>query len=289
MSDNIEGYIPIKHIQADNIPMGWEQSVLWTWNHGADIKTQYDKDTDPPSKDATIIIEIKNPFIEPRVHRFLPCGLDFIEEYVNEVINGVHDHYINPSEGKWQYTYSERIFKYAVPTIGIINQIDEVVDILKNNPYTRRAQVVTWKVWDDLGEEIVDPACLQSLWFRVVDNKLNMNIRMRSNDALKASLLNILAFTELQAVVAKRVGVEVGRYCHMADSFHIYGSYFEEMEKFVALNNTRSEEDRTFRTEQCIDSFIEGCDRLLAEKNMPSDKIPLIQERKDYWTQRSNH
>jgi len=45
---------------------------------------------------------------------------------------------------------------------------------------------------------------------------------MRSNDALKAAYMNMYAFTELQRYVAQRLGVEVGRYIHVADSYHVY-------------------------------------------------------------------
>ena len=213
----------------------------------------------------------------------MPCGLDFIEIYINEVINGVHDHYINPDEGKWEYTYSERIFEYSVPAKKTINQIDEIVNILKACSYSRRAQFVTWKAWEDLGVEVKDPACLQRGHFRIINNKLNANFHMRSNDALKAALLNMIAFTELQKIIADRLGVEVGQYVHIADSFHIYGSYYEDMEKFTKLNKMRTFEKRTYKTKDCIDFFIDGCDILLKEENMPISKKILIEKRKKMW------
>ncbi len=277
------GNIPVINISANTIPEAWEKAVIAVWENGLKIKTQYDKPGDPPSCDATVIITVENPFEEPRIHRAIPCGLDFIEIYVNEVINGVHDHYINPEEGKWQYTYSERIFKYSVPGVRVIDQVEEVIKILKDCPYSRRAQIVLWKVWDDLGLKVKDPACLQRLFFRICDGKLNLNVHIRSNDAFKASFLNMIAFTELQKMIADRLEVEVGKYVHIADSFHIYGSYFKEFDNFIKLNNTRTFEERTYKIKDCVDFFIDGCNILLNEKDMPESKKIFIQNRKDYW------
>src|SRR3989344_3024375 len=77
------------------------------------------------------------------------------------------------------------------PTV-VINQIQACVEKLIEVPYGRRIQAVTWKPWEDL--TAYDPACLQSLWFRILDRKLSMNIRFRSRDAYKAALMNDYAF-----------------------------------------------------------------------------------------------
>jgi thymidylate synthase len=110
--------------------------------------------------------------------------------------------------------------------------------------------------------------------------KLNMVASMRSNDAYKAAFMNMYAFTELQAYVADRIGVEPGEYCHIVDSFHIYGSYFNEVEAFV--NSTRKDEDKVFDTSFCIPFFIEGCEILLKEEDMPLDKKNKVEERLAY-------
>ncbi|MFW5868672.1 MAG: thymidylate synthase, partial [Armatimonadota bacterium] len=130
------------------------------------------------------------------------------------------------------------------------NQLDYVVDALTEAPHTRRAQAVIWKTWEDAG--IDDPACLQRMWFRVYDDRLVMACHMRSNDAFKASYMNMYAFTDLQREVAERLSerlgreIAVGQYNHMVDSFHIYGSYFEEFEAFLGTVEARSWDERTW-------------------------------------------
>ena len=269
------------HIIGETLPECWEKAVLACWNVGENFPTQYDKDGDPNSRDVTILIHIKKPMKEPRIHRSFPGGLEDLEKYRSEVLWGVHDHWINPKEGKWEYTYHERLFEYDFLTE--IDQIAECIKMLKKCGFTRRAQAVTWKVWEDLN--INDSPCLQRLWFRVQNGKLNMNIHMRSNDSFKAAFMNMYAFVELQKWVADQVGVEIGEYIHIVDSFHIYGSYFKEFEGFLETVKNRKFEDRVWRSDDkdiVIPSFIDGCNVLLQEQNMPEIMKEKVRERKLY-------
>ncbi len=225
-----------------------------TWYEGTAVSTDYDRPGDPPSRDAVALIAVADPFAEPRIHRAFPGGIAELESYRQEVVDGIHDHWVDPAAGKWEYTYHERLAVYTVPGLDEpVNQLDYVVAALARAPHTRRAQAVLWKVWDDAG--IADPACLQRLWFRVYNDRLVLNAHMRSNDAFKAAFMNMFAFTDLQRVVAERLSdqlgrkIDVGQYTHVADSFHIYGSYFDEFEGFLESIKQRAFEDRTFRTE----------------------------------------
>jgi len=266
------------HIVEKSLPMAWERAVLETWQNGDCFPTEYDHPGDPESRDVTAVIHVTDPFSEPRIHRAFPGGLDDLEKYRSEVLYGVHNHWIDPDEGKWEYTYHERLFEYDVPGKGIFDQIDALTEKLKSAGHTRRAQAVTWQVWNDTN--IDDPACLQRFWFRISGDKLHMNAHMRSNDAFKAAFMNMYAFTELQATVAKAVGVTPGNYIHIADSFHIYGSYFSEFEAFCKTVESRNEEDRVYSTDFANDFFIDGCDILLAEDDMPAEKKALVEKRK---------
>jgi len=267
------------HIVEKTLPMAWERAVITCWEQGESFPTEYDRPGDPNSRDITVMIHVTNPFDEPRIHRAFPGGLDDLEKYRAEVLYGVHDHWIDPAAGKWEYTYHERLFEYRVPGIGVFDQIAIIIEKLKAVPYTRRAQAITWQVWNDM--TIGDPACLQRLWFRISNGKLHLNMHIRSNDAFKAAFMNMYAFTELQRMVANEVGVEPGEYIHIADSFHIYGSYFDEFEGFLKTIKTRLPDQRVYTTDFARDFFIEGCDALLAEEDMPPEKKAIVQKRKE--------
>lgn len=240
-------------IQARTLPEAWERSIILCWQNGLEFRTEYDRLDDPPSRDCVARIVITDPMSEPRIHKAIPAGLEDLEIYRQEVLYGVHDNWIDPEAGKWEYTYHERLFDYRVPEVGSIDQIEAVIEKLAATPHTRRAQAVTWQCWQDLN--CVDPACLQRLFFRLQEvpgngYALTMNISMRSNDAFKAAFMNMYAFTELQAWMAQRISAKMGqkvvagRYIHSADSYHIYGAYFREVERFIAMAAAQPLESR---------------------------------------------
>ncbi|HUU12503.1 MAG TPA: thymidylate synthase [Terriglobia bacterium] len=258
--------IPVLHVEADAIARAWEQSLIELHRNGCDIKTQYDKPGDPPSKDATMVITVADPLKEPMIHKDFPGGPEELQEYVMEVLDGIKDHLVrdpnNPEDSRWEYTYHQRLFGYQAPTLEPIDQIELLCRKLAEAPHTRRAQAVTWKVWED--NFCYDPACLQSVWCRVLEEDgeavLSMNVRFRSNDAYKAAFMNIFALVQLQSRIAERIAelssrpVRVGRYCHLADSYHLYGSYFREFEnRFLRALEKRTFEQRTMRYEDLRD------------------------------------
>lgn len=269
--------LPLICIQAQNLAEGWERAVIACWEQGAAIPTQYDREGDPPSRDVSLALAIANPFNEPRIHRALPGGIHDLEVYRQEVVLGIHDHWIAPQEGKWQYTYHERIEAYSLPDGRVINQLDYVVDALADAPHTRRAQISIWKCWEDAG--IHDPACLQRMWFRIYGDHLVMSCHMRSNDAFKASYMNMYAFTDLQRLVAERVSerlgreITVGQYNHIVDSYHIYGSYFKEMERFLQTIQVRSWEERTWTLEQIEPLIQEARERIARDLERERERL----------------
>lgn len=245
--------IPVISITADCLPEAWEKAVLAVWEKGLEVKTQYDKSEDPPSKDATVIVSVTDPFNEPRIHKNFPGGPEELESYRLEVVNGIHDHWINPAAGKWTYTYHERLFAYS-PVEDIrnadapkpfekIDQIQYIIDRLARAGHSRRAQAITWMPTADPKTD--DPPCLQRIWCRLVPDKanqlsLNMNTHWRSRDLYKAWFMNVYALTDLQRIIAEQISqkmdqpVKVGRYVDISDSLHIYGSYFDEVAGEVA-------------------------------------------------------
>ena len=101
---------------------------------------------------------------------------------------------------------------------------------------------------------------------------LNMNSHWRSRDAYKAAYMNIFALTDLQRIIARRVSermgrpIRVGRYADLVDSFHIYGSYFDEFEGFLKMVEKRPWEERTWDSSYAEPVFAEAREKLAREK-----------------------
>ena len=264
--------IPVLMVQAENLPAAWEQAVMLCWEKGIPIKTEYDKPKDPASKDCTMTIVVQDPFGEPRIHKGFPGGLEDLEIYRQEVVDGVHDYWIAPEEGKWTYTYHQRLFSYKSES-DIINQMDYIVNKLSENGYSRRAQAITWNPRLDIPTD--DSPCLQRVWFRISSQDkrllLNMNTHWRSRDAFKAAFMNIYALTDLQKVIAQRISkktgknIEVGRHTDITDSFHIYGSYYEDFKGFLDLVEKRDFSQRVWDSSFAKPFFEEARKRLEQE------------------------
>ncbi len=267
--------IPVLLARGETIPEAWEKAVLKAWYKGIDIKTEYDKAGEEPSKDCSMIIVVERPMNEPRIHRAFPGGLEDLEIYRQEVVFGIHDHWISPEEGKWTYTYHKRLFQYEIEGVAI-DQINYIISKLSQVPYSRRGQAITWNPKLDPATD--DPPCLQRIWCRLSESKdkklmLNMNTHWRSRDAYKASFMNIYALTDLQDHMAKELSkkmsreIMVGRYADITDSFHIYGSYYAEFNNFLKLIGSRSFEERTWPTKFAEPFFKKARDKIEKEKS----------------------
>ena len=258
-------------VTAETVPMAWEMAVEKCWWEGRQIKTQYDKPGDPPSRDCAAMIVVTDPMAEPRIHRCFPGGLEDLWMYREEVVNGIHDGWIKPEEGKWSYTYHQRFTAYPAPVGSPRDQLAQCIEQLVEAPHTRRAQAITWIPWTDQFDE--HAPCVQRVWFRVFDDRLHMHLHIRSNDAFKAGFMNMFAMVELQADMARRLSERLGRpigvgsYVHFADSWHIYGSYFEQFKGFLKTIQKRSVEERTWRSDDeiVVASFEDAKRKLAAE------------------------
>ncbi len=271
-----EQLIPVLKVEGETVPEVWEKAVIECWEKGISIRTEYDREDDPPSKDCSMVMVIRSPLAEPRIHRAFPGGLGDLEIYRQEVVDGIHDDWINPEEGKWSYTYHERLFNYPYGNEKV-DQVEYIINKLAEAPHTRRAQAITWHVKSD--HVVEDPPCLQRLWCRLMEAEdaftLNMSGHWRSRDAYKAAFMNLFALTDLMKIIGERLAerlpkpVRLGRYAEFVDSFHIYGSYFKEFKGFLRTVEQRSFEDRVWETRFAEPLFEEAREKLRAEKGRP--------------------
>lgn len=110
------------------------------------------------------------------------------------------------------------------------NQLDKVIDMLKNDPLTRRASI---SLYD--GKEIdqykKDTICTYAINFYIdADDRLSMQVMMRSNDLVYGFCNDQYCFSELQKIVAKELNRQVGKYYHYVCNMHIYERHYKMKE-----------------------------------------------------------
>ncbi len=318
-------------ISKDNVRDAWLSAVTNILYNGDDIKTEYDKPEDPPSKDATVLIEIKDPMSNPimRKDKLMKIRSKFGNSYevwgcmadtyligsiqsgyIEEIMEGVNDHYLWDSGVSFPYSYHDRIFNYAPfsledsihteydldfvdidfvkkheklryakkikvsgattvwevakgieieldkkisEIIGLkgdilpmailnfprINQMEYIVNKLKESPYSRRAQAITWRPIVDPYHD--DPPCLQRIFMRIKEGKLLMQTTWRSRDLFRAWEANVNGMIRIQKKVAEELGVEMGHYVDFCNSLHIYGNSINEVKDMLERMEGREE------------------------------------------------
>lgn len=127
----------------------------------------------------------------------------------------------------WRAGYGPRIFNHnGVSNYGYacVNQVYFVIKQLKKDKYSRQAVITIWDPAKDATiESTKDYPCSNWLHFMIRDDKLDLTLTMRSNDAIWGfSSINVYEFTVLQELIAKELGIEVGKYFHLSDSLHMY-------------------------------------------------------------------
>ena len=266
--------IPVITVEAETLAAAYEQALTGLYKRGTRFATQYDKPGDPLSIDCTMNITILDPMKDPMIHKAFPGGIGDLREYVME-LKGLKDHWVknmnDPKDTRWEYTYHGRLANYGVWNELIddkttetgpfkVRQIDNIIEKLSKQPFTRQAQAITWMPNIDL--DCYDPPCLQSVWYRILEDEegiwwLNTNIRFRSNDAWGANFMNMFGFAMFSKEViadgvAAKTGktVKLGRMNWQADSYHIYGKDIKSAEErlFNRLD-TLSFEERVYNME----------------------------------------
>ncbi len=315
------------YISKNNVRDAWLSAIGQVLYNGDDIKTEYDKPEDPPSKDATVLIEIKEPLSNPIMRKdkvmkikskynnsyeVFGCMADTYligsiqSGYIEEIMDGVNDHYLWESGVSFPYSYHDRIFNYSPfsledtihknydlrfvdnefvknhqklkkakkitesniwklkegvefdldktisEQIGIdklpisifnfprINQIEYIIQKLKDKPYSRRAQAITWRPLVDPYH--VDPPCLQRIYMRIKDSKLIMQTTWRSRDLFRAWEANVNGMIRIQKKVAEQLGVDMGHYLDFSNSLHIYGNTISEVKDMLNRMKNKGEE-----------------------------------------------
>ena len=104
---------------------------------------------------------------------------------------------------------------------GRNNQIDYIVDLLKNNKDTRQAAI---SIYDAKEHDCYskDTPCTYAVQFTILHGRLNMCVVMRSNDLWYGFCNDQYCFSQLQEMISLELGIETGTYYHFAHNMHLY-------------------------------------------------------------------
>ncbi len=127
-----------------------------------------------------------------------------------------------------KYTYGSRMRDYPARSGKGVDQIENVVQRLKEVPHTRRAVVSIWDVNIDSDTKNPDPPCLTQIIFNVFCNRLYATAIFRSHDIFGVWQLNVAVLMKLQKEIARRVGMEPGVLTTVSIDAHVYENNWKE-------------------------------------------------------------
>ena len=109
---------------------------------------------------------------------------------------------------------------------GTIDQIQNVVEQLKNNPDSRRMIVSAWNVAEV--EKMALPPCHTMFQFYVADGRLSLQLYQRSADTFLGVPFNIASYALLLMMMAQVSGLVPGDFIHTTGDTHLYLNHLEQ-------------------------------------------------------------
>jgi len=109
---------------------------------------------------------------------------------------------------------------------GTIDQISNVMDLIKNHPDSRRMVVSAWNVADI--DQMKLPPCHCLFQFYVADGKLSLQLYQRSADTFLGVPFNIASYALLLQMMAQCAGLECGDFIHTTGDTHLYLNHLEQ-------------------------------------------------------------
>ena len=106
-----------------------------------------------------------------------------------------------------------------------VDQIQNVIDMIKNNPDSRRLIVSAWNVADI--ERMALPPCHAFFQFYVVNGRLDCQLYQRSADVALGVPFNIASYALLLIMVAQECNLTPGIFVHTLGDAHLYLNHIE--------------------------------------------------------------
>ncbi len=125
--------------------------------------------------------------------------------------------FIEKGDGSTQKTY--------------INQIQEVIDLIKKNPNSRRMVVTAWN--PSVLDDIALPSCHAFFIFNVSNGKLNCHLTQRSGDIALGIPFNLACYATLTQMIAQETNLKLGEFSHYINDAHIYVNHIDGLKEQI--------------------------------------------------------
>ena len=152
-----------------------------------------------------------------------------MEEFLRAAQEGIDSPIDGYKFGDLNHVYGYQWRSWPRPNGEAIDQIQQAVDLIKNNPDSRRIIVSAWNVADV--EKMALPPCHTLFQFYVADGKLSCMLYQRSADTFLGVPFNIASYALLTMMMAQVCGLEAGEFVHTLGDTHLYLNHLEQVDE----------------------------------------------------------
>ncbi len=147
-------------------------------------------------------------------------------KYLNDNKVTIWDEWANEN-GDLGPIYGKQWVNWETKNGRVINQIADVIEEIKRNPYSRRLIVSAWNV-GELSDMALMP-CHLLFQFYVSDSKLSCQMYQRSADSFLGVPYNIASYSILTQMIAQQCDLDVGDFVWTGGDCHIYSNHLEQV------------------------------------------------------------
>lgn len=115
----------------------------------------------------------------------------------------------------------------ARPGVGIVDQMSQLVEDLKKNPFSRRHIVNAWNV-SDIPRMALPPCHVLFQFYVHTDGRLSCQLYQRSADIFLGVPFNIASYAMLLMMVAQVTGLKPGEFVHTLGDAHLYLNHLDQ-------------------------------------------------------------
>lgn len=160
----------------------------------------------------------------PKMEPYFRFDEAYVRDYYNEICSG------HIPEGTI-YTYGSRLRAWEGDGESI-DQIADIIEYLKQDPYRTSAVAITWITEHELTRRIKNKdrnsPCLTLVHPLMIDGKLALTAYIRSNDLFRAWPLNAFGLRALQKIIADGLSLPMGALTTISSSAHIYADNWQD-------------------------------------------------------------
>ncbi|KRE40701.1 thymidylate synthase [Paenibacillus sp. Soil724D2] len=152
-----------------------------------------------------------------------------MDEFVKKVLE---DDEFAKQYGELGDVYGKQWRDWTTTQGGTIDQLKEVIHMIKTNPDSRRLIVSAWNPEDVPSMAL--PPCHTMFQFYVAEGKLSCQLYQRSADTFLGVPFNIAGYALLTHLIAHECGLGVGEFVHTIGDAHIYTNHVDQIQTLLS-------------------------------------------------------